>query len=121
MELVVGFLTGIGTLVILLLAPAVLAAEFACVLVLFYGLFLKVFDPSQYRVFDPFKNGRVERLLVLPIFLTLASAIFEASQPCCQTTFASFLFNVQLVLWGVGVAVVVFAFALRKIVSSIEM
>src|SRR5690606_8433118 len=99
MELIVSFVVWIGTFVTLLLAPVLLATEFVCILVLFYGLFLKVFEPRQYRVFGLFKNGRVKRLLVLPVLLTLASAVFEASQPCCQTTFASFVFNVQLVVW----------------------
>lgn len=83
---------------------------------LFYGLFLKIFEPGQYRMLGLFKNGRVKRLMVLPVLLSLVSAVFEASQPCCQTTFALFVFNVQLVVLGVGVVVVVFALALRQFV-----
>ncbi|MFL1454307.1 hypothetical protein ACJO5Y_07650 [Marinobacter sp. GN3S48] len=115
MEFVAVFLLSIVYFVVLLLVPVLMAAELACIMILSYGLFLRFFEPRQYRLFRFFENGGALRLLVAPVLLTLASGLYLASQTCCKTTFATFLFNVQLVVWGVGIAVLVSAIALRQL------
>lgn len=105
----------IASISVWFLLPVLIAADFVCVLILLYGLFLKWFEPRQYQLFTLFQNGGVRRLLVIPVSVTLLLVFLEMRKSCCRGDFVSFLFNVQMVIWGAGVGVIVFMLALRQL------